>query len=67
MAESDLTDAIRENASGPKKAAGDSGSMEQHPLSDQIEADRYLRSSQATKKGKGLGLRFVKLIPPGAD
>jgi hypothetical protein len=28
----DLQDAIRENAQGPAKAAGDSGSMEQHKL-----------------------------------
>ena len=33
---------IRDNAAGPKKATGDSGSVEQHPLNDQIAADRYL-------------------------
>ena len=64
MAE-DLEQTIRDNAAGPKKAAGDSGSMEQHPLKDQIDADRYLASKEAAKKG--LGVRRVKLIPPGTD
>ena len=61
----DLDQSIRENAEGPAKATGDSGSMEQHPLPDQIEADRYLRSKEAAKS-KRLGLRFTKLVPPGA-
>jgi hypothetical protein len=61
----DLKDTIRENAEGPKRATGDSGSMEQHSLKDQIEADRYLNSKQAAK-ARGLGLRMSKLVPPGA-
>ena len=43
----DLEDTIRDNAKGPAKAAGDSGSMEQHKLADQIEADRYLNARSA--------------------
>jgi hypothetical protein len=62
----DLQDVIRENAEGPAKAAGDSGSMEQHKLSDQIAADKYLASKEAAKS-KSRGLRFNKLVPPGAD
>lgn len=65
MAE-DLNDAIEENAKGPAKASGDSGSVEQHPLPDQIAADRYLASKSATQR-KGLGATFKKLVPPGAD
>lgn len=65
MAESDLTDAIAENAAGPKKVTGDQGSTEQHPLPDQIEADRYLKTNSAARSG--LGMRHVKLIPPGSD
>ncbi|MGE3803910.1 MAG: hypothetical protein AB7K24_04455 [Gemmataceae bacterium] len=60
----DLEDNIRENAEGPAKASGDAGSVEQHPLTEQIEADRYLQSKEATKK-KTRGLRFNKLVPPG--
>lgn len=57
---------IRENAEGPAKASGDAGSVEQHKLTDQIEADRYLASKEAAKS-KVRGLRFNKLVPPGAD
>lgn len=65
MAE-DLDQTIRDNADGPAKAAGDSGSMEQHKLSEQIAADRYLASKQAAKS-KRLGLRITKIVPPGAE
>ena len=61
----DLDKTIRENAKGPKRAAGDSGSMEQHSLKDQVEADRYLASKKALRS-KSLGIRTSKLIPPGA-
>ena len=60
----DLETAIRENAEGPAKASGDSGSMEQHKLPDQIAADRYLCSKGAAKS-KARGIRFSKLVPPG--
>ncbi|GJQ27813.1 MAG: hypothetical protein HBSAPP02_28450 [Phycisphaerae bacterium] len=59
-----LEENIRENAAGPKRAQGDSGSVEQHDLKDQIEADRYLSSKEAAKKG--LGVRMTKVVPPGA-
>lgn len=62
----DLETAIRENAEGPAKAAGDSGSMEQHKLPDQIAADKYLASKEAAKS-KSRGLRFNRFVPPGAD
>ena len=61
----DLKDTIRENAVGPAKAAGDSGSVEQHKLPDQIVADRYLASKDAATS-KRRGLAFNKLVPPGA-
>lgn len=59
-----LDNQLRENASGPKRASGDSGSIEQHALADQIAADRYLASKQAARS-KGLGIRLAKLVPPG--
>jgi len=61
----DLETDIEENAQGPKRVTGDSGSVDQHPLPDQIEADKYLAGKTATGT-KRLGLRFVKIIPPGA-
>jgi hypothetical protein len=56
---------IRDNAAGPKKATGDSGSVEQHSLSDQIAADKYLASKKAARS-RGLGIRMSKLVPPGS-
>ncbi|NLI00019.1 MAG: hypothetical protein GX446_11090 [Chthonomonadales bacterium] len=64
MAET-LDTQIRDNAAGPKKATGDSGSVEQHPLNDQIAADRYLASKKAALS-RGLGIRMSKLVPPGS-
>jgi hypothetical protein len=57
--------AIQDNAQGPKKVQGDAGSVEQHSLSDQIAADRYLASKQAVRS-KSKGIQISKLIPPGA-
>lgn len=62
----DLSQTIAENAQGPAKASGDSGSMEQHPLPDQIAADKYLESKKATRR-QGLGIGLKKLVPPGTD
>ena len=61
---SNLKDVILENAKGPKKVQGDSGSVEQHSLQDQIAAERFLQSKQATRK-PGLGIRLIKLSPDG--
>jgi len=60
----DLDQNIKDNASGPKRAQGDSGSVEQHGLKDQVEADRYLNSKAAAKK-KGLGIKITRAIPHG--
>ena len=62
----EIDDTLRDNAASPKRAKGDSSEMEQHSLPDQIAADRYLASKNATKK-KGLGATFKKLVPPGTD
>lgn len=62
----DLEEKIRENAEGPAKASGDAGSVEQHQLTEQIEADRYLSAKKAAQSKKR-GLRFNKIVPPGAS
>ena len=64
MSENDLENAIEENAAGPKRASGDSGSIEQHPLKDQIEADKYLAAKKAAQS-KGLGIKLAKISPGG--
>ncbi len=53
----EIVSKIGENALGPKRVRGDSGEIEQHPIKDQIEADRYTRSRSAMKKGLGFTLR----------
>ena len=63
MAE-DLQDSIRENASGPKRAKGDSAEVEQHSLPDQIAADKYLAGKAALGK-RNFGLTRAKIVPPG--
>lgn len=65
MAE-DLEQTIRENAAGPKRAQGDSGSVVQHAPAEQVVADRYLASKKAVKKPTK-GVRFTKLVPPGTS
>lgn len=62
----ELEQAIRDNAAGPRRAQGDSGSVEQHSLKDQIEADRYLASKQASAS-PAKALRLTRLVPPGAE
>ena len=62
----DLEDEITDNASGPKRVKGDMGEVEQHSLKDQIAADQYL-AAKAAARTKKRGLRFTKLVPPGAD
>jgi len=60
-----LDQTIHDNAAGPAKVSVDDQSVEQHRLTDQIAADRYLASKQAARK-TGLGVKVCKLIPPGA-
>ena len=64
MADPDIAAAIQTNAAGPKSASGDSGSMTQHDLTQQIEADKYVAGKTAMAK-PNRGLRFTKLLAPG--
>jgi hypothetical protein len=59
-----LDNSIAQNATGPRKASGDSGSVEQHDLADQIAADKYLESKKASR-AKGLGVKLAKISPGG--
>ena len=59
-----LDNTIKENAAGPRRASGDSGSVEQHSLQDQIAADKHLESKKASRS-KGLGIKLVKVSPGG--
>jgi hypothetical protein len=60
----DLANTIRENANGPRSASGDTGSMQQHPLPDQIAADKYLAGKRAAAN-PAKGFTRLKIVPPG--
>jgi len=62
----EIEDHIEDNASGPKKAKGDSGEVWQHPLDEQIEADRYLASKKAGAGGSKKGFKLARFTPPGS-
>lgn len=61
----DLAESIATNAQKPAEARGDSASVRQHSLPDQIAADKYLAAKSGAKK-KGFGLRFAKIDPGGS-
>jgi hypothetical protein len=62
----DLTPSIVQSASGPRSASGDSGSMSEHSLPDQIAAARFLATAQALK-ARPLGLRYHRVRAPAAS
>lgn len=62
----DLSETVTDAAEGPRKASGDAGSYESHSLPDLIKADQYTKASTGAEKPHR-GLRFTKLIPPGAS
>lgn len=63
---SNLETALIQNASGPKSAQVDGQRVEQHALTDIIQADKYLASKKAAKSRTG-GLKFTKLSHSGAQ
>ncbi len=63
--ETQIEDAIKRNASGPKSAEVDGQRVEQHSLPDQIAADKYLASKKAVKS-RTSGLKISKLCHSGA-
>ncbi len=54
---------IRENMNSPKSAEIDGQRVEQHSLTEQITADRYLESKKALRRG--LGIRITKMNAGG--
>ncbi len=56
----DIGDTVKENVSNPKSARSDMGEVEQHSLSDQIEAAKFFRNDDVRNDPfKGLGLRQI--------
>jgi len=61
----DEKDRIGKCAEEPASVEMDGQKVTQHRLKDQIEADKYLAAKE-TAKSKKLGVRLVKIVPPGA-
>ena len=64
MAE-DIDNAIRQNAQGPESAEVDGVKVKQHPLPDQIAADKYLAGKDA-RRNPAKAFTRVKIVPPGS-
>jgi hypothetical protein len=63
----ELRDKIETAAGSPQRVRTDAGEVEAHDLEQMIAADKYLSAKAATSSGSTRrGLRFNKLIPPGA-
>ena len=62
---SDLSSNIQTAASSPAEASVDGTTVKQRPISELIEADRYL-ASKAAASSKFRGLRFNTITPPGS-
>jgi hypothetical protein len=65
MADETIESAIESNATGPRRASDDNGSFEQHPLQDQIAADKYIRQQRAATR-TALPIKHVKNVMPGS-
>lgn len=57
-------EAIEQNILGPKRVQIGNQSVEQHDIASQIAGDNHLAAKEAASKTH-LGLRFIKIIPPG--
>lgn len=57
--------AIRQALAAPYRVSGEQGSVESHPIDGLVKADQYARAVDAAGK-PNRGIRFTKLIPPGA-
>jgi hypothetical protein len=62
--ENDLSDAIRESATAPRRTKVKSTEVEERDLGDLIKADQHLANKAASNRNH-MGLRFTKIIPPG--
>jgi hypothetical protein len=65
MPEKTTEEKILDNALAPKSASGDSGSVEQHPIADQIAAAEWKAKQASARSGFG-GLKLTKFVPPSA-
>ena len=60
-----IAEAIDQNARGPASVTVAGQTVVQKDIEQQIKADEYLAAKQAATKPH-FGLRFMKIVPPGA-
>jgi hypothetical protein len=60
----EIVDTLEAATAQPKKVMVDGQSIENHSIPDLIAADKYLKSRTAASTG--LGVRYVKFVPPGS-
>jgi hypothetical protein len=61
-----LDETIAANAGGPAEASGDNIRFRQHPLVDQIAADKYLAAKSGAADFRKAFCR-IKIVPPGCE
>lgn len=64
MAEKTITDAIEEQAMGPRQVTVDGASTQRRDIRELIEADKHLAAKTAAKRNH-FGMAFRKLEPGG--
>lgn len=65
MTDEEVRQTLLTNATKPAKVSGDTGSAEQHNILDVARALKEMPSSAAAAK-PARGMRFTKMVPPGA-
>lgn len=60
-----MTIDVEQNAKDPRRVTADGETAEQHPIPDQIAADKYA-NQQAAAARDGLPFFIGKFRPPGA-
>lgn len=61
----DIEDDIAASAASAKSVTVDGTTTTEHPLTEKVEADRYLRANRGGRRA-GLGVAFRKIVPHGA-
>lgn len=62
----DMTGQIQSTAANPSQASADGVSASAQPLGDLIEADKYLKATEANR-APAFGVVFAKIVSPGAQ
>ncbi len=62
----DLAESIADSAQGPAEGSEGTVRFREHPLADQIAADKYLSGKAAAQADPRKGFTRVKIVPPGS-